>query len=764
MLITSTSYFTFAYADINADKSVYSKGDIVTIFGTLELQETDMVNILEIIITDEKNNLIKNEFTPLNDDNTFVKSFSTRDWNEGKYTATITYGEGESIEFEIRSINDTYDDSKIANLPDKPINLRASVLSSTEIMLSWSAPDDESITGYKIEYRVNTDPNYIELVTNTGNTDTSYSHSGLTSNTVYSYRVSTINPIGVSEPSSSVTIKTTNDIISESHPVELSSVPTNVKAKAVSSTSVELSWNPPTQTYGQTIQDYTIQKEIASNVYAEIGTTSNTTTKYIISDLSPDTTHTFVVIANYALGSSDISKQATVFLTSSSNNNDLFITPDDIPDSPTNLDVIPISSTEIDLYWDAPDDDDYNNAAITGYKIEVRTTSSSSYEVLEDDIDSIDTMYSHTNLLPDTTYTYRVSAVNNIGTSEPSDENSVKTLLSDNEQHENTNSQNDNPNSPSAPNSPVNLKAIPISQSRIDLSWSPPVNVGNSSLLGYKIESKTNNESDYSILITNTGTVTSYSHTGLTIGTTYQYRIYTITSFGQSNPSEMVEATTDLTNNQIGSKESSAFHPVNITLSTNKDTYESNDLIEISGIISGSTQDMPLGLRILSSNDAVVYARSISIDASNTFETTISPIQRQSLIWQNNDEFIIEVTHNGRIQATSIFEIHNENTNNTSEKYNSAVSPETELNMPQSLSSDDMSTDILSPDTSNRVLDALNNQNLALQSANQQLLDENNQLKIQIEELNKRIEQLDIIVKEQIRVMMETLNSLRSND
>ena len=55
--------------------------------------------------------------------------------------------------------------------------------------------------------QTNTDPIYVAIVDNTGNADTRYSHTDLTPDTVYAYRISSINSTCESDPSSSVTVK-----------------------------------------------------------------------------------------------------------------------------------------------------------------------------------------------------------------------------------------------------------------------------------------------------------------------------------------------------------------------------------------------------------------------------------------------------------------------------------------------------------------------------------------------------------------------------
>ena len=222
---------TLTFAEIATDKSIYSKGEFIKISGTVNSQDAETVNLINIQITDLNNNEIRNEDTPLGNDNNFSVSYDSSTWAIGEYKVTIRYNDFEdTTTFEIsgstssdnNSNNDndnTVDDndtqqpeSPSTNLsntvPNPPAALEANVVSSTQIDLSWDAPDDnDAVIGYKIEVRMNTDPDYSVAVEDTNNTDISYSDKDLNPNTVYAYRVSAINSVGESESSSSVYCK-----------------------------------------------------------------------------------------------------------------------------------------------------------------------------------------------------------------------------------------------------------------------------------------------------------------------------------------------------------------------------------------------------------------------------------------------------------------------------------------------------------------------------------------------------------------------------
>ena len=84
------------------------------------------------------------------------------------------------------------------------------------------------------------------------------------------------------------------------------------------------------------------------------------------------------------------------------------------PGAPGNLAANASSDSQIDLSWDAPEDN--GGRAITGYRIEVSTNGGSRYSDLVADTKSTATTYSNTRLLENRTYHYRVSAINSVGT------------------------------------------------------------------------------------------------------------------------------------------------------------------------------------------------------------------------------------------------------------------------------------------------------------------------------------------------------------
>jgi len=301
-------------------------------------------------------------------------------------------------------------------IPSKPINLKASPISPTSIIISWDKPEMAenipAISGYKIEYKVGSG-NYLVLTENTASTSSSFIHQGLDSDETYSYRVYSINSVGKSISSSSVSVKPQH-----------TTTPTAVTASAISPNQIKLKWLPPSETFGQVISGYEIKREVIAGVYDTVGNTDSKTTSFIVSGLTTDKTYSYAISAVIGFGSTgeSVSASATPREDSVDTSEEPIMSSSvqiTVSTPPIKLTASAVSSTQINLAWSPPAED--GNSPITGYKIEVKKDSNA-YTTLIADSKSTTRTYSHTNVIKDSKYTYRVSAINSAGISEPSNE------------------------------------------------------------------------------------------------------------------------------------------------------------------------------------------------------------------------------------------------------------------------------------------------------------------------------------------------------
>ena len=207
-------------------------------------------------------------------------------------------------------------------------------------------------------------------------------------------------------------------------------------------------------------------------------------------------------------------------------------------------------------------------------------------------------------------------------------------------------------------------------------------------------------------------------------------------------------------------------------ISTDKPAYAKGELLDVSGTLDLQTGEavniVKIEITNLNDENNKIVDEYTPIDDNNAFTRSY-----ETVTWQAG-EYKVVIRYNQTNEETT-FEIldsssslSDDDTDTTTPGSSSTGDDDTDTTTPGSSSTGDDDTDTTTPGlpsvdpqpdpvVPSNESNTMNNQVLTLQSANQQLRDENNQLKTQIEELNKRVEQLDAIVKEQIRVMMNTL-------
>ena len=188
------------------------------------------------------------------------------------------------------------------------------------------------------------------------------------------------------------------------------------------------------------------------------------------------------------------------------------------PAAPSGLTATAMGQNQIDLSWnDNSDNED-------GFKIErCRGSACSDFSQI-DEVGANVTSYSNTGLQPNSTYRYRVRAVNAIG---ESDYSNVASATTEPE--------------PQRPAAPSDLSATAVDYQRIDLSWTD--NSNNEDV--FRIERCEGSGCTTFAHHTEVGAnVTDYSDTGLLASTTYRYRVYAWNSVGESGLSNEAEATT----------------------------------------------------------------------------------------------------------------------------------------------------------------------------------------------------------------------------
>jgi len=389
--------------------------------------------------------------------------------------------------------------STTKGLPPGAPNLSASTTSSTQINLSWQAPTNigtSSITGYNI-YQ-SSDGILFTKIGNTGSTTTSLQVTGLSPNTTYYFQVKAVNSVGEGTPSNTASAITFG----------IPSSPINLSASGVSTTEIDLNWQPPTNNGGLQITGYNIYQSSDGILFTKIGNTGSTTTSLQVTGLSPNTTYYFQVKAVNSVG------EGTPSNTASATTNVIIL-----PGAPNSISAITISATEIDLGWQPPLND--GGSPITDYEI-FRDDGHGGPIVLLTNIGTPATSYHNTGLTPNTTYQYRVTAINGLGVGATT--NIVTATTS------------------SVVASPPTVTATAISSTQIDLGITQGANSG-SLVTGYQIFEDSG--SGFTSIIADTGSISSPVHiTGLLPNHFYSFKAQSINGAGHSADSNTATATT----------------------------------------------------------------------------------------------------------------------------------------------------------------------------------------------------------------------------
>ena len=101
-------------------------------------------------------------------------------------------------------------------------------------------------------------------------------------------------------------------------------------------------------------------------------------------------------------------------------------------------------------------------------------------------------------------------------------------------------------NDDTVPDPPIDLTATAIGQSRIDLSWTAPVDDGGHPVSGYRIEVSADGITWTDLVADTAGTDTTYQHTALSANATRHYRVSAVNLQGASSASNEADATTAL--------------------------------------------------------------------------------------------------------------------------------------------------------------------------------------------------------------------------
>jgi titin len=380
--------------------------------------------------------------------------------------------------------------------PGTPVGLAAAVaptagMGSEQVKLTWNAPASDwlPIVDYVIEASV--DGTTWTTVNDGVSTATTYTVSGLTNGTQYSYRVAARNAFLTGAWTPAITAM----------PAWVPGAPggltTAVAPTAgVGSGQVKLTWTAAASN-GAAITDYVIESSVdEGTTWTTVNDGVSPATSYTVSGLTNGTQYSFRVAAKNAVASGAWTAA-------------VLATPLGAPGAPGGLTAAAapaagVGSGQVKLTWSAPAS---NGAAITDYVIESSADGGATWTTVNDGVSTATTtMVSH--LTNGTQYSFRVAAKNAVGRGAWSPAVLAKPLGA--------------PGAPSGLTAAV-APAAGVGSGQVKLTWNPSADNGLA-ITDYVIESSLDGTT-WTTVNDGVSTETTYTVSGLTNGTLYSFRV-----------------------------------------------------------------------------------------------------------------------------------------------------------------------------------------------------------------------------------------------
>lgn len=385
------------------------------------------------------------------------------------------------------------------NLPSAPLNVRAVLESSTQIIIAWDIPSDTgsiSITGYTVK------SDSADLVYDSGTNTTSLTFSKTIATADigkrFSFKVLAYNQLG-------------NGDYSQDIQLVAADAPDNPTVSLISRGMnwLYLKFTPGTSNGGSILTNYTLfmDQGISGSVFQQIATASPDQVLYNVTNLVTGNTYSF------QLYSSNVAHQSATTTTSFL----VGVVPDKANDPELVLSQLSSTTTttgEIEISWVA--NSDYSGLPILSYNLYIDNKGDGVFGTAISITDLTSLQYTFTGLSDGSEYGIKIQALNAVGAGDYS--NIVIFIVAE---------------IPSAPSAPV-MDASTLTT--ITVAWSPPSSDGGTSITGYKLYIN-DFLSDKFVLIYDgsfTPSILSYTVQNLMAGQPYRFEVIAINRVGES--------------------------------------------------------------------------------------------------------------------------------------------------------------------------------------------------------------------------------------
>ncbi|PSN52174.1 Titin [Blattella germanica] len=316
--------------------------------------------------------------------------------------------------------------------------------------------------------------------------------------------------------------------------------------KDIRKESVTIEWKPPADDGGLELSKYSVEKcDVEKMVWMKVADVEKDVSSYCVQRLREDAEYMFRVIAENPVGTSEALESDTVTIRSKF----------DKPSPPRGpFDVSGMTDTSFTLAWQPSETD--GGSPLIEYIVERREVNKKAWQKIGVTT-AEETSIEVTGLKANTSYHFRVTARNDIGSSVPyapeepitagkrirykrSKSTVGKTLLAFLGAFPTTGIKVDDREYVilplGSPSAPTNLSVADITSKSVTLQWGPPITTGGTELTGYIIEMRLISAKSWTKVVTLDPSVTQHCIENLKEKSELFFRVYAENSMGLSPP------------------------------------------------------------------------------------------------------------------------------------------------------------------------------------------------------------------------------------
>ncbi|ESO99758.1 hypothetical protein LOTGIDRAFT_141638 [Lottia gigantea] len=370
--------------------------------------------------------------------------------------------------------------------------MKVQEFNKTSATIQWQPPKDTGgvpLTSYIIEKREALRATWSKADKIDAD-QTVYTAKNLTEGSEYFFRVAAENKAGVGP------FLEMDKPVKAKSPFGVPDQPDSLHIKNIKKNSLTLEWTPPKYDGGARIKKYIVYIKKEGDNWEKETSTDSYKTNYDITGLKPEKDYSFGVAAENEIGVGEKAETDKPIKLSKP------INPPSPPEGPMVVSEIQKKSCKVG--WKAPEHD--GGSPITRYIVEKREQWKTTWTHV-DNVSANKLFCDLPNLQEGKEISIRVMAENIAGQSKPLEsETSVV------------------PKSPySAPSAPESLTVEDITESSVDLKWTPPAKDGGLPIKGYTLERRDKRYGSY-VKVATTKTL-SYTVENLRLGSEYFFRV-----------------------------------------------------------------------------------------------------------------------------------------------------------------------------------------------------------------------------------------------